>query len=88
MSWDVGLAGMFKERNPKSLIGPCVGKVVSVYPLKISILNGEVVLESGQLYITRRLLSLELNKGDKVLLIPAESEQTFFIIDIVEKVGG
>lgn len=136
--WDVGLAKMLKERDPKSLIGPCVGTVISVEPLKIEILNSDVILSGKRLYIpqsllkkkykielksdtemgdtevtrnigditiTRRpssalislnidkkdktelILYFELEEGDKVLLIPAENEQTFFIIDIVEKVG-
>lgn len=129
MGWDVGLAGMFKERNPRSLIGPCVGKVVSVNPLKVSILSGDVVLDSSQLYISKSLLEkrfkielksddgigdiaitskpsnqlisininekdktelilyFELKKNDEVLIIPAEGEQVFFVVDIVEKVG-
>lgn len=126
MGWDVGLASMFKERNNKSLIGPCVGKVVSVDPLKVSILNGDVVLEGDQLYMPSGLLEkefkcdikasgdigeitgvagnlkslditkdtgliklhFELKEGNDLLLIPTENEQTFFIIDIVKKVGG
>lgn len=126
--WDVGLAKMFKERNNTSLIGPCVGKVVSPKPLKIEILNGDVILQEEQLYISRSLLDrdydcdvsgvgsmgevisydgtlvslnltkdshggktklyFELKVNDEVLLIPTENEQVFFIVDIVEKVGG
>lgn len=127
--WDVGLAKMFKERDNRSLIGPCTGKVVSVKPLKIEILNGDVILQEEQLYISRSLLDrdydcdvsgngsgmgsvvsypgtlvsfnltrdshsgktklyFELKVDDEVLLIPAVNEQVFFIVDIVEKVGG
>lgn len=126
--WDVGLAKMFKERNPKDLIGPCIGKVVSPNPLKISILSGDVILQGEQLYISRSLLDreydcdvsgsgpmgevinvggtlnslnltrdshggktklyFELKVNDEVLLIPTENEQVYFIVDIVEKVGG
>ena len=121
--WDVGLAKMFKDRDKPINIGPCVGKIVGVGPLKISILNGQVILQSDQLYITRSLLNKEykldvnggsvsgsvspsgdltslnitdgniilkfgLKQNDEVLLIPADNEQVFFIVDIVEKVGG
>lgn len=86
MSWDVGLAGMFKERDVKSNIGPCVGKVVGVNPLKISILNGEITLQEEQLYILESLFRLNLN--EQVLLIPTADEQSFFIIDVVKKAGG
>lgn len=121
--WDVELAKMFKERNNKDLIGPCIGKVVAASPLKISILDDQVVLQGGQLYITEGLttkeylidysdgdvsgnlstsgsltslnikdgkatLKFSLKIGDEVLLIPAASEQIFFVVDKVKKVGG
>lgn len=37
---------------------------------------------------TSLTLFFELKAGDEVLLIPAEGEQVFFIVDKVEKVGG
>lgn len=54
--WDVGLASMFKERDNKEKIGPCIGKVVSPKPLKISILDGMIVLAKDKLYISEILL--------------------------------
>lgn len=121
--WDVGLAKMFKERDKSNNIGACVGKIVAVSPLRVSILNGQAILQGDQLYITGSLLNKEyaidisggsvlgnvapsgnlitfnmedgnatlkfgLKQGDEVLLIPAENEQVFFIVDIVKKVGG
>ena len=104
--WDVEMAKMFKERNQKDKIGPIIGNVSSVSPLKVSILGGDVVLQAEQLYISRSLLDKEydckintgstsdiklyfsLKKDDEVLLVPTEDEQTYFIIDIVEKAGG
>lgn len=50
--WDVELAKMFKERNNVDKIGNCIGKVVASNPLKIEILNGEILLREEQLYIT------------------------------------
>lgn len=127
--WDVELAKLFKERDKKSNIGPCVGKVVGIVPLQISILDGNIVLQENQLYITEGLLKKEykfeltagddigdiaitskpanplisinindkdktkltlhfkLKVGDEVLLVPAENEQVFFIVDKVHKVG-
>lgn len=120
--WDVGLAKMFKERDKSNNIGACVGKVVDVSPLKISILNGQAILQGNQLYITGSLLNKEyaidisggsvlgnvtpsgdlitfnmengnatlkfgLKQNDEVLLIPAENEQVFFIVDKIQKVG-
>lgn len=128
--WDVGLAQMFKDRDNKSNIGPCIGKVVSEGPLKISILDGQVILQDSQLYVCQGLLAkeykleleagddigdiaitskpsnplilinindkdktkltlhFELKQGDEVLIIPAENEQVFFIVDKIQKVGG
>ncbi len=127
--WDVGLAKMFKERDNRSNIGPCIGKVVSEDPLKISISDGSIVLQENQLYIAEGLLKkgykieleagddigdiaitskpsdslisininnkdktkltlyFELKQGDEVLIIPAESEQVFFIVDKIQKAG-
>ncbi|WMM23666.1 DUF2577 family protein [Tissierella sp. MB52-C2] len=120
---------MFKERENKINIGPCVGKVVGVEPLKVSILDGQVILQEGHLYIcqslakreyklelnadgdigdiaitskpsnpliafninekekTKLTLYFELKQGDEVLIIPAENQQVFFIVDKIQKVG-
>ncbi|MSU03209.1 DUF2577 family protein [Tissierella pigra] len=125
--WDVGLAQMFKERENKINIGPCVGKIVGVKPLKVSILDGQVILQEGHLYIcqslakreyklelnadgdigdiaitskpsnplisfnisekekTKLTLYFELKQGDEVLIIPAENQQVFFIVDKIQK---
>lgn len=129
--WDVGLAKMFKERDNKNNIGSCVGKVIGVEPLKISLMDGGIVLDEtihdiyicssliekeykleltagddiGDIAITSKpsnsLISININDkektkltlyfelkiNDEVLLIPAESEQVFFIADKVRKVG-
>ncbi len=143
--WDIGLAHMFKERDNIDKIGNCIGKVVDIEPIKISILNGDVILQEEQLYICSNLLDTYTRKykeegniqfrdincgttnnvndggqgasshnhiienisikteynsegtivltdtlkvGDEVLIVPSESEQIFFIVDKVQKVGG
>lgn len=157
MSWENELAKQFKQRDNPSIIGAVIGKVISPMPdLKVSILDGIVILQKEQLYITAGLkeklykteirgsksgdiqirtitysqneeildddfpkqrikivqetgtnqlyeitnldmfdkenikinLWFELKKGDEVLVIPSASEQQFFIVDIVEPVGG
>lgn len=55
-NWDIELAKKFKERDKKQRIGNIVGKVINTSPLKISILDGQVVLSGEQLYIS---ISLE-----------------------------
>jgi hypothetical protein len=52
------LAKMFKERENKQRIGPLLGTVVSSMPeLKISILDGDVILYKDQLYMCDHLWS-------------------------------
>lgn len=84
--WDVGLAKMFKERDKSNNIGACVGKVVGVDPLKISILDGNIVLQENQLYITEGLLKkeykFELIAGDNVGNIAITSKPANPLISI------
>lgn len=57
-SWDIGLAKRFKERENKPQIGNIVGKVISPSPdIKISILDGNVVLYKEQLYCCEHVLA-------------------------------
>ena len=72
------------NENPKRL-GVVVGKVISISPLKVSILGGKVVLFPEQLYINN---GLNLLLGDTVKVTPAENEHTWFIDYKVNKVGG
>jgi hypothetical protein len=57
-SWDIALAKKFKDRDNKVPIGNIVGKVISTFPdLKISILDGQIILSKEQLYISTFLES-------------------------------
>lgn len=93
--WDIELAEMFKARDNPNNIGPLIGKVVAEKPLKISILDGMVILQENQLYKCKHMQNhyydsikgTDLILNDEILLIPAEGEQIFFIIDKVQKVG-
>ena len=83
--WDVGIAKMLKERDNRGRIGPCVGKVISVSPLQVTILNENTTLQGNIMYIADNLTNLKIT--DEVLVIPSESEQVFFITNKVNKVG-
>lgn len=93
--WDVGMAKLFKDRNNKDAIGNVIGKVVSEKPLKIAILNGLVLLDKEQLYKSEHIHThyyddikkIDLFINDEVLLIPTSNEQSFYIIDKIQKVG-
>lgn len=78
--WAAEISKMLKERDNKSRVGPVTGKVVSISPVKISILDGLVILEKDNLYICDGSSEFNYLNGDELLLIPAESEQVFFIV--------
>jgi len=55
--YQVQLAKEFKKRENKNLIGNILGKVIKESPnLEISILDGQVILDSDNLYINEILL--------------------------------
>lgn len=90
--WDIELAKMFKERDNKSSIGAITGYIVSPLPsLKISIFDGSILLENEDLYICGKVDNIEFESieiiGTEVLLIPTSSEQRFYVIDKVRKLG-
>lgn len=78
--WAVEMSKILKERDNKAKIGPVLGRVVSNAPVKISILDGKVFLEKESLYLCDGSSTFGYLNGDEVLLMPAESEQVFFII--------
>jgi len=79
MGWDVELAKELKKRNPKKLIGPQIGIVTNTNPLTISILGNRAIIT--KLYACSKLYPIEIN--DKVLCLPTDNGQKFFIIDKV-----
>lgn len=124
-SWDYELAAQFKSRdNPKTKMGPMIGKVVSTSPPVITIQDGKYTIKGDQLYVAYHLLerksaytnmtqsgNISINchpcqgsytasctgdiqleevwkAGDLVLVIPSESEQQFFIVDVIRQLKG
>lgn len=93
--WEVGLAHLFKERNNPKQTGITIGKVISGLPDLTVSLNDEIILDTDQLVIANRLyhmhrhdeanstINLPLVSGDKVILVPATSEQIYYVIDKV-----
>lgn len=60
MSWDIELAKEFKIRDNNIPYGAIIGEVITPLPnLKISILDGNVILENDKLYITQNLKEKE-----------------------------
>ena len=56
-SWDYELANQFKSRdNPKTKMGPMIGKVVSTSPPVVTIQDGKYTIQGEQLYIAYHLL--------------------------------
>lgn len=56
-SWDYELAAQFKSRdNPKTKMGPMIGKVISTSPPVITIQDGKYTIKGEQLYVAYHLL--------------------------------
>lgn len=67
MRWDVELAKQFKKRDNKRSMGPQIGEVLSVNPLKISILGNKAVLTEAQCYICSNVVEHAKRKAGIVL---------------------
>lgn len=83
MSWENELAREFTKRDNKSPLGAVVGTVITVNPLRISILGGNIILNSDKLYMCSNVANVILNDKDQVLCLPADGGRTFFIVDKV-----
>lgn len=67
MRWDVELAKQFKKRDNKRPMGPQIGEVLSVNPLKISILGNKAVLTEALCYICSNVVENARQKAGIVL---------------------
>ncbi|WP_053242032.1 hypothetical protein [Clostridium sp. DMHC 10] len=74
--WDVYLAKVLKARDNIDYIGAVVGKVLNINPIKIGILDDNILLDEGHIHICASLKELYIN--DKVLVISSEDNQNFF----------
>ena len=85
MSYAVDLAKEIKKRNNIQMIGNIVGTVLSVNPLRVGILANEVILSDCVITNTFKqlLTATKIIKGDRVILITDDTNQTFFVIDKV-----
>lgn len=120
--WEYDLAQQFKMRdNPKTKMGPMIGKVISTSPPVITIQDGKYTIKGDQLYVAYHLLErksaytnmtqsgnisischpcqgsytasctgdIQLEEvwkpNDLVIVLPDESEQHFFVLDIVRQ---
>jgi len=82
MNWDIELAKQLKKRDNIPLFGAVLGNVISISPLKITILENRVILDDNHCYICSVIYNL-LAIGDKVLCLPTSNGQKYFIIDKV-----
>lgn len=58
MSYDVEMAKLFKERENIDIDEVIEGTVLSTSPIKISIYNGHIILDSDQCYICESLKNM------------------------------
>lgn len=82
--WDTELAKELIKRNNKKGIGSCIGTVLQEAPLKISIMNGKIIIDRANGYICSNIIAFK--QGDKVLVNSSEDDQTFFIAGILRKI--
>ena len=87
----IDLAKEFRKRDPKKILGPIVGRVLSPLPdLQVSILSDQVVLSADKLYITEKLykdseaISLSGNLMIDDILKPVNGELTI-VKEILKK---
>lgn len=87
--WDVMFAKRLKDIDTKTNtgIGNGSGEVVSKEPLKISLADGQILLDEDDFVLSENFrLKLEsedgVKKGDKVIVISIDG-QSFFVIDKV-----
>lgn len=81
MSWDIDLAKEFKKRDNAEPIGAILGEIISVNPIKVTILGNKAILDNRNSYLCSKVTGIEI--GDKVVCLPTADEQTFFIVDKV-----
>ena len=81
--WAIKMASEIKKRDNKSVLGFIIGTVVSKKPLKISILNGQVIVDSGY-----KFQNATFEVGDSVVLIASGDNQSFFVAGKCENFCG
>lgn len=88
--------------NISGSLGASIGDVLSLSPFKVGLFGGQIIISSDihTIYIGDKIeadigeheldydLLSELKVGDKVGVIADETNQEFFIINRMKKVGG
>lgn len=64
MGWEVELAKQLKKRDNKKVFGPQIGEVISVNPLKISILGNKAMLTIDHCFICSNIIENYKRKAD------------------------
>jgi len=82
-SWEYQLARLFKDRDNKPESEELKAKIISPLP-NISIsLGDEIILDEKDLIVANRIYQMDLHPGDEVIVLPAGSGQTYYLIDKV-----
>lgn len=64
MSWDIDIAKQFKSRDNEIPIGPVLGEVISISPLKISVFGNRVILTEKQCYLCSNIVNNYIKKAN------------------------
>jgi hypothetical protein len=78
MSWDIDLAKEFKKRDNKTPIGFTFGEIISINPLRVSVFEGKMILDSPY-----RCSNYTATLGDTVLCLADSTGQVYTVIDKV-----
>lgn len=88
-AWETDLAKLISKKSGiQGAVGTTIGTVITTSPLKISILDGMVILQSDihDIFLPdREGGNTVLRVGDQVSIIADSSDSIFFIIDKVKK---
>lgn len=83
--WAVDLAKEIVKRNNPKVIGAVVGTVVSANKIEVNYMDSSIIVND---FIAIEGIVENLEAGDKVLMLPTQDNQQFFLLGKIEVVGG
>ena len=100
-NWGIELGKILKNQassNTSGSLGASIGDVLSLSPFKVGLFGGQIIISSDihTVYIGDKIelpsgdydFLSEVKVGDKVCVIADETNQEFFIITKMKRVGG
>lgn len=82
MLWENELAKEFKKRDNKTPIGPILGEVLAVEPLKIAIFGGKAFVTAENAYVCSQIVDGYARKAD-ITISSTTNDSTVSFKDIL-----